>query len=168
MFTTLYGKLAIVLLGLFCLIGAGAILLTLYTTRLHFLEVNQKLNQTLAERIVSEKLLMQEGLVNEEAVKEIFHILMVINPRIEVYLLDSQGTILTFSAPPSKVKRQHISLDPLKRFVSGVEDLPILGDDPRDLNRQKIFSASPIESLSGSIQGYLYVILGGEEFDSVA
>lgn len=168
MFNTLYGKLAAVLLGLFCLIGAGAILLTLYTTRLHFQEVNQKLNQTLAERIVSENLLMQEGLVNEEAVKEIFHMLMVINPSIEVYLLDAEGTILTFSAPPSKVKRQRISLDPLKRFQSGVEDLPILGDDPRDLNRQKIFSSFPIESLSGSIQGYLYVILGGEEFDSVA
>ncbi len=168
MFTTLYGKLASVLLGLFSLIGAGTIVLTLYTTRLHFQEVNQKLNQTLAERIVSEKLLMQEGLVNEEALKEIFHMLMVINPSIEVYLLDAQGTILTFSAPPSKVKRQGIALDPLKRLLSGAEDLPILGDDPRDLNRQKIFSAFPIESLSGSIQGYLYVILGGEEFDSVA
>ena len=168
MFTTLYGKLATVLIGLFCLIGTGAIVLTLYTTRLHFQEVNQKLNQTLAERIVSEKLLMQEGLVNEEALKEIFHMLMVINPSIEVYLLDAQGTILTFSAPPSIVKRRGIALDPLKRFLSGAEDLPILGDDPRDSTRQKIFSAFPIESLSGSIQGYLYVILGGEEFDSVA
>ncbi len=168
MFTTLYGKLATVLLGLFCLIGTGAIVLTLYTTRLHFQEVNQKLNQTLAERIVSEKLLMQEGLVNEEALKEVFHMLMVINPSIEVYLLDAQGTILTFSASPSKVKRRGIALDPLKRFLSGAEDLPILGDDPRDSTRQKIFSAFPIESLSGSIQGYLYVILGGEEFDSVA
>ncbi|MDH5741628.1 MAG: hypothetical protein OEY77_15000, partial [Nitrospira sp.] len=168
MFTTLYGKLASVLIGLFCLLGAGGILLTVSTTRLHFQEVNQKLNQTLAERIVSENLLMQDGLVNEEALKEIFHMLMVINPSIEVYLLDAQGTILTFSAPPSKVKRQGIALDPLKRFLSGAEDLPILGDDPRDLTRQKIFSAFPIESLSGSIQGYLYVILGGEEFDSVA
>lgn len=168
MLKTLYGKLATVLIGLFCLIGTGAILLTLYTTRLHFQEVNQKLNQSLAERIVSEKLLIREGLVNEEALKEIFHMLMVINPSIEVYLLDAQGTILTFSAPSSKVKRQRISLDPLKQFLSGAEDLPILGDDPRDINRQKIFSAFPIESLSGSIQGYLYVILGGEEFDSVA
>ena len=166
MFKTLYGNLAAVLLGLFCLIGAGATLLTLNTTRLYFQEVNQKLNQTLAERIVSEKILMQEGLVNEEALKEIFHMLMVINPSIEVYLLDAQGTILTFSAPPSKVKRQRISLDPLKQFLSGAEILPILGDDPRDINRQKIFSAFPIESLSGSIQGYLYVILGGEEYDS--
>lgn len=168
MFTTLYGRLATVLIGLFCLLGAGAVLLTVYTTRLHFQEVNQKLNQTLAERIVSEKILMQEGQVNETALKEIFHTLMVMNPSIEVYLLDAQGDILNYSAPPSKVKRRRISLDPVERFLSGAEDFPILGDDPRDLNRKKIFSAFPVETLSGEIEGYLYVILGGEEFDSVA
>ena len=168
MFTTLYGKLASVFIGLFCLLGAGAIVLSLYTTGLYFQEVNQKLNQTLAERIVSEKILMQDGQVNEAAIKEIFHQLMVINPSIEVYLLDATGTILNYSAPPAKVKRPRVSLDPLTRFVSGAQDFPILGDDPRDHHRQKIFSAFPIETLDGSIQGYLYVILGGEEFDSVA
>ncbi len=168
MFTTLYAKLATVLIGLFCLVGAGAILLTVYTTKLYFQEVNQKLNQTLAERIVSEKILMQEGQVNETALKEIFHTLMVINPSIEVYLLDAQGAILNYSAPPSKVKRRRISLDPVERFLSGAEDFPILGDDPRDLNRKKIFSAFPVETLSGEIECYLYVILGGEDFDSVS
>jgi signal transduction histidine kinase len=168
MFKTLYGKLAIVLLGLFCVIGIGGILLTLYTTHLYVQEVNQKLNQTLAEHMVSEKILMQAGQVNEAELKDMFHMLMVINPSIEVYLLDAQGTILTFSAPPGKVKRQRISLDPVNRFLSGAEDFPILGDDPRDSHRQKIFSAFPIESLSGNTEGYLYVILGGEEFDSVA
>lgn len=168
MLTTLYGKLATVLIGLFCLLGAGAILLTVYTTRLHIQEVNQKLNQTLAERIVSEKILMQEGQVNEAALKEIFHTLMVMNPSIEVYLLDAQGAILNYSAPLSKVKRQRISLDPVERFLSGAEDFPILGDDPRDLNRKKIFSVFPVETLSGEIECYLYVILGGEDFDSVA
>jgi two-component system, OmpR family, sensor kinase len=168
MFTTLYGKLAIVLIGLFCFLGAGVIIVSLYTTRLYFQEVNQKLNQTLAERIVSEKILMQDGQVNEGAIKEIFHQLMVINPSIEVYLLDAKGTILNYSAPLSKVKRQRVSLHAIERFLSGAEDFPILGDDPRDHHRQKIFSAFPIEALSGSVEGYLYVILGGEEFDSVA
>lgn len=168
MCTTLYGRLATVFIGLFCLLGAGAMVLSLYTTRLYLQEVNQKLNQTLAERIVSETMLMQDGQVNEAAIKEIFHQLMVINPSIEVYLLDATGTILNYSAPPSKVKRQRVSLDPLERFVSGGQDFPILGDDPRDHLRQKIFSAFPIEALNGSIEGYLYVILGGEEFDSVA
>ncbi len=168
MFNTLYGKLAGVLFGLFCLIGAGVALLTLYATRLYFQEVNQKLNHTLAERLVSQESLLQAGQVNEAALKDMFHMLMVINPNIEVYLLDPKGTILTFSAPAGKVKRQHVSLDAVERFLSGVDDFPILGDDPRDRNRRKIFSVFPIESLSGQTEGYLYVVLGGEEFDSVS
>jgi two-component system, OmpR family, sensor kinase len=167
MFNTLYGKLAAVLFGLFCVIGAVAVLLTLYSARLYFQEVSQKLNRTLAERLVSDKILMQEGRVNDEVLKEVFHQLMVINPSIELYLLDPQGTILTFSAPSEKIKRQHIFLDPLERFLSGAEDFPILGDDPRDLTRRKVFSVFPIEALDGSLEGYLYIILGGEEFDSV-
>ena len=167
MFNTLYGKLAAVLLGLFCVIGAVAVLLTLYTTQSYFQEASQKLNKTLAERMVSEKVLMQEGRVNDEVLKEIFHQLMVINPSIELYLLDAQGTILTFSAPPEKVKRQRISLAPIERFLSGSEDFPILGDDPRHLTRKKVFSVFPVETLDGSIEGYLYIILGGEDFDSV-
>ncbi|MFZ1804038.1 MAG: hypothetical protein WAU05_08945, partial [Nitrospira sp.] len=155
MFNTLYGKLAAVLFGLFCVIGAVAIILTFYATQLYFQEGSQKLNRTLAERIVSDKVLMQEGQANDKVLKEIFHELMVINPTIELYLLDPQGTILTFSAPPEKVKRQHIALDPLQRFLSGAEAFPILGDDPRDLTRRKVFSVFPIETLGGSIEGYL-------------
>lgn len=167
MFNTLYGKLAAVFFGLFCVIGAVAVLFTLYTTQLYFQEVSQKLNRTLAERLVSDKILMQEGRVNDEVLKEVFHQLMVINPSIELYLLDPQGTILTFSAPSEKIKRRLISLDPIERFLSGTEDFPILGDDPRDLTRRKVFSVFPIEALDGSLEGYLYIILGGEAFDSV-
>lgn len=167
MLRTLYGKVAAVLFGLFCLIGAVAVFLTLYTTRVYFQEVSQKLNKTLAERMVSEQLLIEKGQVNEEAIKDLFHQLMVINPSIELYLLDAQGTILTFSAPPGKVTRQRVALEPLERFLSATEDYPILGDDPRDLTRKKVFSVCPIETLGGDLEGYLYIILGGEEFDSV-
>jgi two-component system, OmpR family, sensor kinase len=167
MFNTLYGKLAAVLFGLFCVIGAVAVALTLYSTRLYYQEVSQKLNRTLAERMVSEQVLMEEGRVNDARLKDIFHQLMVINPSIELYLLDPQGAILTFSAPAEKIKRQRVSLDPLERFLSGTEDFPILGDDPRDITRRKVFSVFPIETLGGSLEGYLYIILGGEEFDSV-
>ncbi len=165
MFRTLYGNLAAVLLGLFCLIGVLVILLSLYTTRMYVHEVNQKLNRSLAEHMVAEKILMQTGRVNEEALKEIFHMLMVINPSIEVYLLDANGAILNSSAPPGKVKRQRVSLAPLEQFLAGVEVLPILGDDPRDFDRKKVFSVSPIP-LNGPVECYLYVILGGEEYDS--
>ena len=116
MFKNLYARLAAVLLGLFLLIGILYILLTLYTTRLYFQEVNQKLNRILAQHLVSEKILMKDGRVNDKALQNIFHMLMVVNPGIEVYLLDPDGRILAFSAPPGKVKRQSVSLEPVNRF----------------------------------------------------
>jgi len=167
MFKNLYTRLAAVLLSLFLLIGVLYILLTLYTTRLYFQEVNQKLNRILAQHVVSEKILMKDGRVDEEALKNIFHMLMVVNPAIEVYLLDPNGNILAFSAPPGKVKRQSVSLEPIERLLSGTSSLPILGDDPRDLAQKKIFSASPI-TLNRRTEGYLYIILGGEEFETEA
>jgi two-component system OmpR family sensor kinase len=167
MFRNLYCGLAAVLLGLFCLIGVLYVLLTFYTTRMYFQEVNQKLNRTLAQHLVSEKILMKDGRVDEAALQDIFHMLMVVNPGIEVYLLDPKGAILAFSAPPGKVKRRTVSLKPLKRFLDGTSSFPILGDDPRDPKLEKVFSVTPI-SVKGGIQGYVYVILGGEEFDTVA
>jgi two-component system, OmpR family, sensor kinase len=167
MFKTLYFKLAAVLVGIFCLIGVLYLLLTLYTTRMYFQEVNQKLNRTLAQNLALENILTKNGQVNQKTLQDIFRMLMVVNPGIEVYLLDSKGTILAFSAPPGKVKRETVSMEPLKRLLDGTSSLPILGDDPRDLKQKKIFSAAPI-SLKGSIQGYVYIILGGEKFDTVA
>ena len=110
---------------------------------------------------------MQEGHINQPVVEHIFHQLMVVNPGIEVYLLDPEGKILEYSAPPGKVKRQAVSLMPLKEFLDKAGSFPILGDDPRDLEHRKVFSVAPIPP-SGPLEGYLYVILGGEEFESAA
>jgi two-component system OmpR family sensor kinase len=168
---TLYGKLALALLVLFALIGVMHIALTLFTTTRHIQEVNQELNHSLAEHLVQEKILMRNGQIDQAALEDVFHMLMVINPTIELYLLDPEGKILAYSAPPGSVKRKRVSLDPIRRFLSGSWSLPILGDDPRDLTRQKIFSVQPIEPASdrtGLNQGYLYIVLASEEYDSVA
>jgi len=167
-FKTLYAKLATVLLGLFFLIGILYVLSTFFTTRMYLQEVNQKLNRGLAENLVSETNLLKDGRVNESALNEIFHMLMVINPNIEIYLLDTDGRILAYSAPPGKVRRQKVGLEPLKRFLTHEDLFPILGDDPRNPNRKKVFSVCPIPKTGGPAEGYLYVILGGEAFDSVA
>lgn len=163
---SLYAKLAGVLLGLLFLVGIALVFITIYSTGMYQQEVNQKLNRTLAELIVSEKIVMRDNLVNEEALKDIFHMLMVINPSIEVYLLDPQGNILAFSAEPGKVKRSKIDLGPVRKFLEGKEPFPILGNDPRSLKGSKVFTAARVPR-EGPIEGYLYVILGGEIYDSV-
>ncbi len=165
MFRSLYTRLAAVLLALFLAIGVIYALLTIYTTHLYFQEVNQKLNRILAQHLVSENILLKDGRVNDEALKDVFRMLMVVNPGIEVYLLGTDGKIMAFSAPPGKVKRHTVSLDPVRRLLGNAPSLPILGDDPRDLTGKKVFSAAPI-MLNGRAEGYLYIILGGEEFQT--
>jgi len=164
---TLYGKLAAALLLLFCMVGLVFLMLTRYSTELYQQEVSQELNRDLAQHIVAEKLLLQDGRVNQAALDEVFHMLMVINPSIELYLVDLEGRILAFSAPPGKVKRRGIDLRPVQAMLQGKAQLPLLGDDPRDPAQRKIFSAAPVAGAQG-VQGYLYVILASQEYAGVA
>lgn len=165
---TLYAKLAFVLLGLLSVIAFLYLVLTYYSTGMYLKEVNQRLHKDLSRNLVAENILMIDGEINRDALKGIFHNLMVINPGIEVYLLDPRGKILAYSAPPGKIKRERVSLEPVHAFLEDTGKFPILGDDPRDLSREKIFSAYPIGMEgSGSPQGFLYIILGGEEYESV-
>ena len=167
MFKTLWGKLATVLLGLLCLLGALYVVLTFLTTRLYVQEITQKLHRELAVNLVNDHLPLQQGNIDDAALQGIFNILMTINPSIEVYLLDLDGRILDGASPPEKVQRQRVGLGPIQRFLQGDETFPILGDDPRHLNRQKVFSVAPVPT-QGALEGYLYIVLASEEFDSVA
>ncbi|NIO16919.1 MAG: sensor histidine kinase [Deltaproteobacteria bacterium] len=166
MVRTLYGKLALLLLGLFLFTGLFHLFLTIATTRAFIREADQRLNAPLARYLVSRALFLKDGKANEEALKESFQAFMEINPAIELYLLDREGNILSYAAPPGKVKRKAISLAPIERFLQGSGTLPIMGDDPRDPGGKKVFSAATVPA-SGATEGYLYVILGGEEQDTV-
>lgn len=162
---TLYAKLALGLALLLGLAGVVFVIGHLLTTRAFLQEVHQKLHRNLAANLVKETPLMRDGRPDEEGLKEAFHYLMVVNPSIECYLLDPEGRILAFSAPPERVVRDRVSLEPVRRFESDAASLPILGDDPRGEDRRKPFSVAPILS-AGGLEGYLYVVLGGEQWDS--
>lgn len=167
MVKSLYGKLAAILLLLLCLIGILYIGLTLFTTQRYLQEVNQRLNRDLAEHLASGRNLIKEGRVDEKALKKLFQMLMEINPAIEIYLLDPNGNILEFSAPPEKVKRTKVSMQPLEIFLNEKSAFPIMGEDPRNDGRKKVFSVARIPN-KGQVEGYLYVILEGEDHDSVS
>jgi signal transduction histidine kinase len=164
-FRSLYGKLVVAFLALLGIIGVLYILVTLVTTRVFLQEVNQNLDRDVAEHLVAEVLLMEDGRVQQDALKDIFHMMMVVNPSIEIYLLDIEGTILAYSAPPGKVKLERVPLGPVRRFLEGPANLPVTGSDPRHPDRKKAFSAAPIVE-DGEPAGYLYVVLGGEQYDT--
>jgi len=129
-------------------------------------QAEQKLHSQLAEHLAHDNPLLQDGVYDKEALKNLFHTLMLLGPAFEFYFLDPAGNIITYSADVSKIKRQKIELSPLVNLISNPDTVPIFGDDPRSLNKQKIFSAAPIYR-GDNLQGYLYVIIGGEIYDSI-
>jgi hypothetical protein len=142
--------------------------MVMYSAEMYQQELTQKLNTTLAQHIVAEEPLLNNQKVNQNALKSLFHWLMVVNPGIELYLLDPGGEILAYTAPDGHVKRQHVSLQPIHQFIKGNVEFPHMGDDPRGLSRQKVFSAAPIPGINPDTPaGYLYVILEGEAYDSI-
>ena len=163
---SLYGRLALSLVALLGLIGALFLALSFQITRAHYREVDQKLHRSLAASLVKENLPVNEAGVDHEALKHVFHTAMVINPRIECYLLGTGGEVLAFSAPEEVVKMKRVSLEPVRRFLDGAPS-PLFGDDPRHPGASKVFSVAPV-TLDGEPRGYLYIVLGGDEYDSVA
>lgn len=129
-------------------------------------QAEQKLHLQLAEHLAHDNPLLQDGVYDKPALENLFHTLMLLGPAFEFYFLDARGNILTYSADANKIKRKSVSLKPLKQLIANPKKMPIFGDDPRDTHNKKIFSASPVYQ-GKLLQGYLYIIIGGEIYDSI-
>ena len=164
---SLYSRLALVLLILVTAVGLAFMLMIRWVSDQYFQEVTQRLNASIALEISAEMNLIENGVVNLETLKHLAHETMMINPTVEVYLLDPQGNILGHALENAAVVREKVDLQPILSFLSGEERRPLRGEDPRNMGLSKIFSAAAVESDAG-LEGYLYVILGGQKYDMLA
>ena len=159
----LYFKISLAFLVLLATVSLTYNYISHYVAEEYILEVNQKLYGGIADSTSIVTNPMSDGTIDQAAIMDIMHSMMVINPSVEVYLLDTVGTIVTHVAPNKKVKLTSVDLKPIKTFIQSGEDRPFLkGDDPRNPNTQNIFSAAPILN-KGQLQGYVYIILASEE-----
>jgi len=167
MFHSLYARVAIVLAVIFIVIGIFFVQLMGVSGERYQQEVAQRLNRDLAAHIAADRPLLMNQQVDNDALADIFDMLMEINPSVELYLLDAGGKVLAYSAPPGKVQRDSVDLGPIQTLLDTGTTLPILGDDPRHPQRRKIFSAAPIHN-GDVLQGYLYIILASEQYTGIA
>ncbi|MES2262496.1 MAG: ATP-binding protein [Pseudomonadota bacterium] len=133
---------------------------------MHEKEVVQGLSRGLAKSIALDTQVMGEEGLQPDAVRRLFDQLMIVNPSVEVYLLDPAGRILGHAAPEGHLRRDRVDLEPVRRLLAGGV-LPILGDDPRSAAGRKVFSAAVLRSGEREV-GYIYVVLLGEEHDRLA
>lgn len=164
MFKRLYARLAFTLALLLIAIGAVVALLAVQASAMFVQELDQRFNRDLARQLLVQGGWMEAERLDAETVKSLFGHYMHINPAIEIYLLDRNGNILAFEAPQMKIKRDRVEVEPIRRFLAGAP-LPIPGDDPRQSEGRKVFSAAAFP-FEGEPRQYLYVVLGGEAFDS--
>lgn len=159
----LYLKISLAVLVLLAMVSVVYSVISRYVAEEYVLEINQKLYGHVADSTANVVKPMVNGEVKEEAIKDIMHSMMVINPSVEVYLLDTGGKIITYVAPHKKIKLKSVNLQPIKEFIAAGEERPFIkGDDPRHPDRQNIFSAAPIIDKE-QLAGYVYIILASEE-----
>lgn len=165
-FTSFYAKLSGLFLILLLVMGTVQILITISSWQKHYDEADQKLNARLAEDVAKEFSPLLKDSLDIEAIHHAIHFMMVMNPKIEIYLLDERGGIMAFFAEPQKkVKAQSIDLNPVNNFLSPDREFPILGDDPRNPGVIKPFSVARLQ-IGKEVNGYLYIIIGSELYDA--
>jgi signal transduction histidine kinase len=163
-FRSFYARLSSLFLVLTVALGAGFIAIAFNSAEHLFDDVEQLLNRDYAAAIAEELApLVSKGFQNGP-IQEAIHYMMVLNPRVEIYLLGADGRVLAwFGNPADRLVRISVDTRPLEAFITGGRRLPILGDDPRSSSRSKPFSAAPLRI--GDERGFVYVILGGQLFD---
>jgi len=162
----LHVRLTIASAALLAGLAIGLLLLLSRTSDRYSDEVLQRLNSGIAPYVVKELPLLAGGKVNEAALHELAHRTMTVNPSAEVYLLDPFGRVLSTAIPRNRIRRVSVRLEPIEAFLQFPDSRPLYGDDPTSLGARRVFSVAAIRS-GGRLQGYLYVVLGGQPAQSI-
>ncbi len=164
-FRSFYARLSILFLILVFILGGASLFIAFEASTNLFNEVDQILNREYAANISKElSAITSEDPAGNE-IKDAIHYMMVLNPNVEIYLLDSEGLILSYFTGEGKtIKRDRIDPKPLELFQASKGYQSILGDDPRTENERKPFSAAPMQI--NNKPGWVYVILRGQGYDS--
>ncbi|WP_053228244.1 sensor histidine kinase [Spirochaeta cellobiosiphila] len=161
---TFYGRLSILFLLMILAFGGISLLIAFQSSKHLFDEVEQLLNREYAADIANELQPLVQGGFSQDGIKEAIHYMMVLNPMVEIYLLDGSGAILAyFTHPHDQLLHTRIDIQPVIDFINANGLVPLLGQDPRSENRNKPFSAAELRM--GSDLGYVYVILRGQGYD---
>jgi two-component system OmpR family sensor kinase len=163
--SSLYGRVTLLTVAIGILLGAAAIFGMDMTARLYHQEANQRVHRDLASWLIQQYRFERNGQIDTAGIDAIFGDAMRINPSIEVYLLDVDGWVRAFNAPPGRVKLDRVNMTPVRQFLAGDTHLPIMGTDPRHPMGEQVFSVAPV-SLNERVVGYVYVVVGGELYQT--
>ena len=160
--TSLSARMALIFLVLIVGLGGSLIWLAQTTAQQGELAALQGINRSTAMYIAEQAPVIDEQGVNEDRLSKLAARAMIINPALEIYVLNPEGAVLAHRLPTESVVLSEVDTASIARFL--VEDgLPIMGDDPRRPDELTAFSVAPV-LIDGVLHGYVYVVVGGEVY----
>ena len=173
----LHVRAALVAVPLLLALGATMVFMLQHFSAQTALEAGQRMNLGLARYVVDHQppgLIGADGQPDSTRMKELGLHVMMINPSVEVYLLDAGGRVAGHALEglqgPDPVGVQ-VDMAPMRRLLAdearGELRLPVLGTDPGNAGHANTFSVAPVSSAAGKM-GYLYIVLNGRQAQSVA
>lgn len=160
-------RLSLALMTLFLLMGISLAYITWQASVQYNLEMTQRLNGSIAMYVADAEQLIENGRHNEAAIARLAERAMVINPTVEVYLLDRNGRVLSHNLPADVPFAKQVPLAKLEAFLQPESHRPLLNLDPRNPESEKAFSAARV-NFEGQHEGYVYAILGGQTYEALA
>lgn len=138
-----------------------------YSHTVYHQEIQQKVHADVATRFAVLAGWTPSGWPDSNAVATAFARLVTANPQFHIFILDRDGVVLSHYPGNLRLASNRVSLQPIKKILLPKPFLPVLGDDPAEINGKQIFS---VARLQGNLrpEQYLYVTLHSEEHDESA
>ncbi len=156
----------LLLIGVLLVMGGVYTLTTLWLAQQAIESVQTRHQRDLAQIIARDHGFVRHGQLDMPAIRRAFQRYMVLNPSLELYLLDPSGRVELFSADPSRIKRTWVDPKPILAALAHPPPRWPLGDDPRSPTGKRPFSAAWLPSPQHP-QKILYVVLSAGHVDQV-
>lgn len=158
----LFWKIAAVFTGLLIVLGIIFLLIASNFSRTYYQTAHQQLYGNLANHIATVTQPFKNGKPDTVVTHDLIHSTMVANPSVEIYLLDTKGTILDYVVPDTTVQLSSVSLEPVREWLASEGEMYPMGDNPKYPGESCIFSVAPVYE-QGRHVGYVYVVLASEK-----
>lgn len=158
----LFWKIAVVFSVLLVILGGVFVLIASKLSRSYYTMAHQELYGNVASHLATFTHPLKDGKPDTTVTHDIIHSIMVANPSVEVYLLDTTGKITDYVVPDKSVRKHTIDISKVKEWLAVKKGERPLGDNPKQPDEPGIFSAAPLYE-NGKLSGYVYAVLASEK-----
>lgn len=157
----LFWKIATVFSSLLIILGVVFVMIASNLSRSYYTMAHQQLYGNVASHLATFTHPLKDGKPDTAVTHDIIHSIMVANPSVEVYLLDTTGKITDYVVPDKSVRNHHVDINKVKQWLAVKTGERPLGDNPKQPDEPGIFSAAPVYE-HGQLTGYVYAVLASE------